>query len=108
MLLSLLGLGINAQIKFQKLIGNVFDNYGNSISQTYDEGYIVLGYTKSIGAGKEDVLLIKTNSNGDTLWMKTFGGANDDGGNSIQQTTDEDLLLLVQQQVLVLVEVMFI
>jgi hypothetical protein len=93
MLLSLLGLGINAQIKFQKLIGNVFDNYGNSISQTYDEGYIVLGYTKSIGAGKEDVLLIKTNSNGDTLWMKTFGGANDDGGNSIQQTTDGGFII---------------
>lgn len=36
----------------------------------------------------EDVYLIKTNSDGDTLWTKTIGDEYSDHGESVQQTTD--------------------
>ncbi len=61
---------------------------GEFVQQTSDEGYIIVGYTTSYGAGNGDVYLIKTNSNGDTLWTKTYGGSSDDAGYSIQQTDD--------------------
>jgi hypothetical protein len=58
------------------------------VKQTTDSGFIVCGYTYSYGwNGNEDVWLIKTDNNGDTLWTKTR--LIEDGmGSSVQQTTD--------------------
>ena len=42
----------------------------------------------SVGNGNRNVLLIKTDGNGDSLWTKTFDGQGNGEGKSIQQTTD--------------------
>jgi hypothetical protein len=44
----------------------------------------------SYGAGGWDVYLIKTNSNGDSLWTRTFGGALNEAGYSVQQTSPDN------------------
>jgi len=61
---------------------------GYSVQQTTDGGYIIAGYTELYGTDEDDVYLIKTNSSGDTLWTKTFGGVADERGYSVQQTSD--------------------
>ncbi len=61
---------------------------GSSIEQCSDRGYIITGYTKSSGAGSNDVLLIKIDSLGNLEWTKTYGGPNEDGASSVQQTMD--------------------
>ncbi len=76
------------QITFQKTYGGSNVDWGNSVQITNDGGYIITGWTSSFGVGQQDVYLIKTNANGDTLWTKTFGGANNDRGYSVQQTND--------------------
>jgi len=67
--------------------GGANSDYGHSVQQTSDLGYIVAGYTNSFGNGVQ-VYLLKINSFGDTLLTRTYGGANSEGGNSVQQTSD--------------------
>jgi hypothetical protein len=71
-----------------KTYGGISDEYSYSIQQTTEGGYIIAGSTNGFGAGDYDVYLIKTDTNGDTLWTKTFGGTGVDYGTSVQQCAD--------------------
>ena len=73
---------------WSKTYGGALNDLGRSVQQTVGGGYIIAGTTSSFGAGNQDVYLIKTDANGDTLWSKTYGGTAGDEGNSVKQTTD--------------------
>ncbi|OQX50743.1 MAG: hypothetical protein B5M53_11815, partial [Candidatus Cloacimonas sp. 4484_209] len=71
-----------------KTYGGTSDDWCTSLAQTNDRGYIITGRTYSFGSGGSDVYLIRTDSLGDTLWTKTYGGGSDDNGYSVKQTLD--------------------
>ncbi len=79
---------INGDETWNRTYGGISGDNGYSVQQTSDGGYIVIGYTYSFSAGKEDIWLIKTDKSGNKLWDNTFGGINHDGGYSVQQTSD--------------------
>lgn len=81
------------QTQWTKTYGGNDWDFGNCVEQTTDGGYIICGGTYSFGEGDEDYYLIKTNSTGDTLWTRTFGGAKEDFAKSVVQTTDGGYIL---------------
>ncbi|MBN4051482.1 hypothetical protein JYU16_01575, partial [bacterium AH-315-M05] len=78
----------NGDTMWTKVYGGPWNEYGKSVDQTADGGYIVAGYTQSFGAGGWDIYLIRTDLNGDTIWTKTYGGSGSEYGYSVQQTAD--------------------
>jgi len=71
-----------------KTFGGPLSDVGVSVKQTKDDGFIIAATTSSFGAGGQDIYLIKTDENGDTLWTKTFGGTGNDRAANVVQTND--------------------
>jgi hypothetical protein len=78
----------NGDTMLTRALGGEYDDWGSSVQQTQDGGYIIAGATQSYGAGDYDVWLVKTDANGDTTWTRTFGGQDWDEGMSVRATQD--------------------
>ncbi|MCJ7445886.1 MAG: hypothetical protein MUO26_15425 [Methanotrichaceae archaeon] len=73
--------------QWNKTFGETGNDLGYSVQETDDMGYIIAG-VKSYQPSGEDVWLIKTDSAGNKIWDRTFGGTAQDRGYSVQQTRD--------------------
>ncbi len=92
-LLLLLCSFLPAQITFERWYGGNDDDYGNSVAQTLDGGYIVAGSMQYLSSGDWDVYLIKTDSLGNVSWMRNYGSYDWDYGHSVAQTTDSGYVI---------------
>jgi hypothetical protein len=84
----LIKIDIDGNIIWNKYYGGGNSDYGNSVRECSDGGFIVAGQTLSYGSGNGDAWLVKTNSSGDTLWTRTYGGAFDDEAVMVETNPD--------------------
>jgi hypothetical protein len=65
----------------------------NSVRQTTEGGYVIVGNTGSIDT-LGDAWLVKTDANGDTTWTRTYGGAQTDYAWMAEQTRDGGFVVI--------------
>ena len=78
---------------WDRTYGGSGNDEGYSAVVLEDGSFVVAGYTRSFGAGYDDVYLVKADSLGDTLWTKTYGGAGYDRANFISKTPDGGFII---------------
>ncbi len=83
----------NGNVQWAKTYGGTGDEWSHYVRQTPDGGYMVVVWTWSFGAGGSDILLIKTDANGNVQWAKTYGGTGNEGSRSVRQTSDGGYIL---------------
>jgi len=85
-------------VKTDSLGNMIWDNninigaydYTFSVRPTTDNGYIICGFTGTVSNAVRDLLIIKTDANGDTLWTRVYGGNDWEYGFCIRQISDGD------------------
>jgi hypothetical protein len=92
-LFLLIPVNLLAQSRFIKTYGGPKEDFGMAVTETPDRCYMVLGYTGSFGAGSSDFYLIRTDSLGQLVWFKTYGGPNVENGISILRDGQGNYLL---------------
>lgn len=71
---------------FQRYYGLDYDDLCHEVQVTQDSGYVMVGQTNVPGSD-EEIMVLKTDSNGTPQWDLHIGGAGDQVGRSIKQTT---------------------
>lgn len=84
----ILKIDVNGVVRWEKTVGGGDDACGNFIDKTKDGGFIVVGFTKNLTAGLNDIYLIKLDAGGNVSWEKIFGAGDEDKGYCVRQTPD--------------------
>lgn len=81
----------NGDTLWSRIYGGIGLEWGFSVQQTSDGGYIICGRSNSFSGSfaNHDIYLIKTDANGDTLWTRLFGGPGLDYAYDILQSLDQ-------------------
>ncbi|HNP48245.1 MAG TPA: T9SS type A sorting domain-containing protein [Bacteroidia bacterium] len=65
--------------------------------ETSDHGYALVGFTRSIGSGSEDILFIRTDENGDTIFTRSYGTPESEVGISIVEDSTGEFIICGKQ-----------
>jgi len=82
---------------WDKTFGGSGNDYGHNKDcyQTSDGGYVVGGFSSSFGAGRSDAWIVKTDSSGNMLWDKTYGGTKNDVCWGLENSDDGGFVAVV-------------
>ncbi|MFL5754335.1 MAG: T9SS type A sorting domain-containing protein [Bacteroidia bacterium] len=58
---------------WSKNYGGINNDWGYSVENTHDGGFLFTGFSNSFGANGYDGYIVKTDGNGTQLWQKIFG-----------------------------------
>lgn len=79
-------------IQWERILNNTDLKWASDFKQTSDKGFIITGSVYTTIGNSYDLLLIKTDSAGNTEWEKEVGGASWDFGQTVLITPDAAFL----------------
>lgn len=88
----LVAVGEDGNPAFTKTYGGALDDYLNAMAQSSEGSLFLAGGTTTEENGT-DMYLVRTDSAGNRLWSKTYGGEGDENANAIVVTDDGGLVL---------------
>lgn len=75
----------------------LYINTGLSVCETYDNEYVITGSTGQISLSSTnvngDIILLRSDTNGSEIWMKTYCNGKVCDGWSVEQTTDAGFII---------------
>lgn len=88
-------------VEWDKDLGGPIWEALNSVQQTYDQGYILAGYSSSdntgdvseVSRGSVDFWIVKTDDQGNKEWDRRYGGLGTDQPWSVHQTRDSGYIV---------------
>ena len=83
----------NRKIVWEKDFGGAGYQEANAIRQTTDGGYVIVGNSTDAESGFNDVYVIKTDSDGNSIWEKKISSPSKRSGQDILQTTDNGFII---------------
>jgi hypothetical protein len=83
----------SGNLQWEKTFGGSANDVGWNVAQMTDGGYAIVGETSSYGSGGVDSWLIRTDSSGNMLWDKTYGGTGTEFTDDIIRTSDGGLAI---------------
>lgn len=84
----------NGTVQWEYAYGGANNDFGNSVVQTQDSGFVISGSAESFGSGQRDVYVLKLDSIGNLMWSKVFGGSGNESGKSILELANQDLIVM--------------
>ncbi len=76
-----------AQVRWQRFYGGAGEDGGLAIAELSD-GFALSGHTNSFGNGGFDFYVVRITGDGDTVWARAVGGADDDFAKCIAPAPD--------------------
>ncbi|MGB9788232.1 MAG: hypothetical protein ACPLVD_05355 [Dictyoglomus turgidum] len=80
-------------LSWAKNFGGMDMDGGRWAIEDSEGNYVIVGWTRSFGAGNSDFYVLKLSPNGTVIWTKTWGGGNFDEANSIWEVSDGYLVV---------------
>ncbi|MEO0210274.1 MAG: hypothetical protein ABIN66_00270 [candidate division WOR-3 bacterium] len=78
----------DGSVEWARSYGGRLHDEANSIIQTKERGYLLIGETRSYGSGESDVLVIRTDPRGNPIWAKAYGGEGNESARSAVMVED--------------------
>lgn len=84
---------LNGQLQWQKTIGGSNWEKVNDAILAPDNGILMVGETNSTQNGDNDIYVIKTDYDGDTVWTKKIGGLGEDRAYAVELLNDSTFFI---------------
>jgi hypothetical protein len=81
----------NAQSTFNKTYTSANGNAANDICTTAGQGMLLTGFSRN--PNNKDLLVVRTNNNGDTLWSRIYDTGGSDEGYGVKEAADGSIII---------------